>query len=195
MPSHSAYKYHMSQRRGNTVGESLRIQSNQIMEANWFTDPQSKIGYLYDYYHDDFDENGNTLNRGMTYENTNKTEVYVKHVFDTYGSMAKDDPEMYVQFMPSFKLDCFTEDDEMYYFKTDYQDRYSSIPFCGMYIDLPDPDRGGIYEKYLICKADKSNMFQKYMILKCDYNLQYIEINDGRRLKRHIWGATRSQNS
>lgn len=194
MPSYSHYKTLM-QKSGNTIGEALRKQSNEIMEATWWSDTQSVVGYIYDYYHDDFDEKGNTLNQGMTYENTKKTKVYVKHIYDAYGSMAKDSPAMYLQFIPSQKLGNFSADEELYYFQKDYMNKYGNSFGIGMYIDLPNPELDGIYEKYLICKLDTSNAFPKYFILKCDYNFQYIEINKGNRIKRHIWGVVQSQNS
>ena len=54
-----------------TLGEKLKSDSDKIMELTWDSDPQSKVAYIYDYFHDDFftDEHGITrsLAEGMTY--------------------------------------------------------------------------------------------------------------------------------
>ena len=35
-----------------TLGEKLKSDSDLIMEATWNNDIQSKISYIYDYFHD-----------------------------------------------------------------------------------------------------------------------------------------------
>ena len=79
MPSLAIYKNNLLQ-KGHTVGQSLRSQSNDIMEGTWWNDTQSKVAYLYDYYHDDFDSKGNTLCRGMSYENTSIHQTYIRYL-------------------------------------------------------------------------------------------------------------------
>ena len=82
-------------------------------------DIQSKVCYIYDYFHDDQPDK----NVGMTYENTTKTKIDVKFIVKTYQSIDKDQVEYYIQFRPSQKV-WFEESDELYYFETDYRQKY-----------------------------------------------------------------------
>lgn len=186
MPNFSDYKTRMG---SNTVGKAFKSQSDMIMEATWYNDLQAVTGYLYDYYHDDKP----TQNKNLTYENTTKMEVEVKYIIDEYGSMSKDSVAAYIQFKPSFKVRNFTEKDELYYYQTDFTDKYDAKFPVGLYIDLPDEQ--GIYEKYLICKEDVGHQFIKYFVLKADYLFQWIEEKDNLRIKRCMYGCTRSQSS
>jgi hypothetical protein len=36
-----------------TVGQQLKEQSDFAMEETWYSDPQSRVCYIYDYKHDD----------------------------------------------------------------------------------------------------------------------------------------------
>lgn len=80
-----------------TLGEKLKSDSDQLMELTWDGDLQSKVAYIYDYFHDDFftDEHGITrsLASGMTYENTKKTPIDIKFIIKSYQSMDKDEVE------------------------------------------------------------------------------------------------------
>ena len=53
-----------------TIGQIYKEESDWYMEATWDNDIQSKICYIYDYFHDDQPK----LNTGMTYRNTTKTK-------------------------------------------------------------------------------------------------------------------------
>ena len=87
-------------------------------------DIQSKVCYIYDYFHDDQPDK----NVGMTYENTTKTKIDVKFIVKTYQSIDKDQVEYYIQFRPSQKV-WFEEGDELYYFETDYRRKYGVQDF------------------------------------------------------------------
>ena len=52
-----------------TVGEKLKSDSDMLMEATWDNDLQSKICYIYDFFHDD----SPSIAEHMSYENTKKT--------------------------------------------------------------------------------------------------------------------------
>ena len=110
--------------QGNTLGQIRKQQSDEIMEQTWNSDIQSKVCYIYDYFHDDQPDK----NVGMTYENTKKTKIDVKFIVKTYQSIDKDQVEYYVQFRPSQKV-WFEESDELYYFETDYRQKYGIQDF------------------------------------------------------------------
>ena len=107
-----------------TIGQIYKEQSDFIMEETFLNDPQSKVCYIYDYFHDDQPDK----NVGMTYENTTKTKIDVKFIVKTYQSIDKDQVEYYIQFRPSQKV-WFEESDELYYFETDYRRKYGIQDF------------------------------------------------------------------
>ena len=107
-----------------TIGQIYKEQSDFLMEKTFWNDPQSKVCYIYDYFHD----NEPDKNVGMTYENTTKTKIDVKFIVKTYQSIDKDQVEYYIQFRPSQKV-WFEESDELYYFETDYRQKYGIQDF------------------------------------------------------------------
>ena len=107
-----------------TIGQIYKEQSDELMEWTWDNDIQSKVCYIYDYFHDDQPDK----NVGMTYENTTKTKIDVKFIVKTYQSIDKDQVEYYIQFRPSQKV-WFEESDELYYFETDYRQKYGIQDF------------------------------------------------------------------
>ena len=107
-----------------TIGQIYKEQSDWLMEETFSNDIQSKVCYIYDYFHDDQPDK----NVGMTYENTTKTKIDVKFIVKTYQSIDKDQVEYYIQFRPSQKV-WFEESDELYYFETDYRQKYGVQDF------------------------------------------------------------------
>lgn len=172
----------------STLGEKLKSDSDTLMELTWNNDIQSKICYIYDFYHDEQPR----LAEGMTYENTTKTRIDAKFIIKSYQSMDKDQVDYYVQFRPSQSIR-FSEDDELYYFETDYKTTYGNTFPIGLYLDIPD-DRN-VYHKWLICREEKANQFPKYLVLPCDYELCWIEVNGKDRIKRRMWSVLRMQSS
>ena len=172
-----------------TIGQIYKEQSDFLMEETFWNDPQSKVCYIYDYFHDDQPDK----NVGMTYENTTKTKIDAKFIVKTYQSIDKDQVEYYIQLRPSQKV-WFEESDELYYFETDYRQKYGVHDFpIGMMIDIPDDT--GLYHKWLICSKEPANQFVKYLVLPCNYFLHWVE-NDGQnRYKRSMWVVLRNQNS
>ena len=102
-----------------TLGQIYKEQSDWSMEWTWDADPQSRVGYIYDYMHDDQPD----IKDHMTYENTTKTKIDVKLIVKSYASLDQDQPEFYCQFKPSQKVE-FDETDELYYFETEYRKKY-----------------------------------------------------------------------
>lgn len=171
-----------------TVGQMYKENSDFVMEYTWNNDIQSKICYIYDYAHDDQPEK----NKHMTYRNTTKTRIDAKFIVTSYGSMDKDQVAFHIMFKPSQKVE-FDEDDELYYFETDYRNKYDITFPVSQFIDIPDEK--GVYVRWLICDFEEGNQFTKYTVLPCDYRFQWISIENGKRVKRQMWGCTRSMNS
>ena len=151
-------------------------------------DIQSKICYIYDFYHDDQPR----LAEGMTYDNTTKTRIDAKFIVKSYQSMDKDQVDYYIQFKPTQKTH-FSEGDELYYFETDYRQKYHNDNFIGLFIDIPNDEN--IYEKWMILRTEPANQFPKYLILKCNYELMWIENNGTEKIKRRMWSVLKIQNS
>lgn len=186
----SIYDMHRKRMRlqGNNIGQIHKNQSDEIMEQTWDNDIQSKICYIYDFYHDDQPR----LAEGMTYENTTKTRIDAKFIVKSYQSMDKDQVDYYIQFKPTQKTH-FSEGDELYYFETDYRKKYHNDNFIGLFIDIPNDEN--IYEKWMILRTEPANQFPKYLILKCNYELMWIENNGTEKIKRRMWSVLKIQSS
>lgn len=169
-----------------TVGQMYKEQSDWSMEYTWDNDIQSKVCYIYDYFHDDKP----LQNKHMTYENTTKTRIDAKFIVSQYGSISKDQVAFHIMFKPSQSIE-FNIGDELYYFETDYRNKYNILFPISMYIDIPN-DRG-IYEKWLIHSAEYGNQFIKYNVLPCNYLFEWIETSGESRFKRRMWGVERQQ--
>ena len=169
-----------------TIGQIYKEQSDFLMEQTFFNDIQSKVCYIYDYAHDNQPE----LKDHMTYENTTKTRIDAKFIVSQYGSISKDEVAYHLMFKPSQPLK-FNDEDELYYFETNYRKKYD-IPFpCSLYIDIPNEK--GIYEKWLIINEEQGNQFIKYNILPCNYRFEWVETSGQNRYKRRMWGCDRQQ--
>ena len=171
-----------------TLGQIYKEQSDWAMNQTWWNDPQSKVAYIYDYFHDDQPE----IKDHMTYENTTKTRIDIKFIVKSYQSMDKDQVDYYIQFRPDEKFD-FTEKDELYYYEKNFHKKYGADYPIGMMIDIPDDRK--IYHKWLICRDEPANQFPKYLILPLNYRLYWIEQNGDKRIKRNMWCAIRQQSS
>ena len=171
-----------------TIGQIYKEQSDDMMNWTWDNDIQSKICYIYDFYHDDQPR----LAEGMTYENTTKTRIDAKFIVKSYQSMDKDQVDYYIQFKPTQKTH-FSEGDELYYFETDYRKKYHNDNFIGLFIDIPNDEN--IYEKWMILRTEPANQFPKYLILKCNYELMWIENNGTEKIKRRMWSVLKMQSS
>lgn len=171
-----------------TIGQIYKEESDWAMEQTWDNDIQSKICYIYDFYHDDQPR----LAEGMTYENTTKTRIDAKFIVKSYQSMDKDHVDYYIQFKPTQKTH-FSEGDELYYFETDYRKKYHNDNFIGLFIDIPNDEN--IYEKWMILRTEPANQFPKYLILKCNYELMWIENNGTEKIKRRMWSVLKMQSS
>ena len=171
-----------------TIGQIHKEESDWLMEETFWNDPQSKVCYIYDFFHDE----NPSLAEGMTYENTTKTKIDAKFIVTKYSSIDKDQVEYHLQFKPSQKVR-FDESDELYYFETDYKSRYSVEFPIGLFVDIPDEKN--VYKKWLIVAKEEGNQFIKFSVLPCDYYLQWIENTGTERIKRKMWCVSRAMNS
>lgn len=165
----------------STGGQAKKIQSDIIMESSWNEDIQSKVGYLYDWYHDD---EPLRLRNLSSQTSLTKISVDIKYIVDTYQTMDKDQVTYHLQFKPYYESN-------VSYYEDVFEKRYNSLFPLGLYIDIPDEK--GHFNKWLI--VDKANyydsQFVTYQILPCDYVFQYVLEGE----KYQIAGCLRSQNS
>ena len=178
----------MKNNGAKTIGQIHKENSDFVMEETFFNDPQAKVCYIYDFYHDDKP----WLAEDITHENTTKTKIDAKFIVTKYSSIDKDQVEYHLQFRPSQPLK-FNEDDELYYFETDYRQKYKCDPFIGKYVDIPDDT--GTYNKWMIVSKEVANQFVKFSVLPCNYELMWVELEGQNRIKRRMWSVLRIQNS
>ena len=191
MPSRDLYRRKLSVSTGSpftTLGAIHRRNANIGLEATWDTDMQSRRCYIYDYYHDDDPAH----NEGMTYDHTTKTPIDAKFIVVSYQSLSKDRVAYELQLRPSQQTR-FEKGDDLYYYEELFATKYGAKFPVGMYIDIPDDNE--VYHKWLIVEYEIGDKFPKYIILPCNYRYHWIEYQGGRRIKRKMWGVTRSQNS
>lgn len=170
------------------IGQIHKENSDFFMEETWDNDIQSKICYIYDFYHDDQPDRKDH----MTYENTTKHRIDAKFIVSKHQSIDKDQVEYHLQFRPSQPVE-FDERNPLFYFQENYHDRYGIEFPVGMYCDIPDEK--GVYRKWIIVQKEDGNQFIKYLILPCDYRLCWVEKKGHQRIKRKMWGTQRIQQS
>lgn len=186
MPSIDTYRKEMSF-LGTTIGQAHKINSDLAMDMTWNNSIAARRCYIYDYAHDDQPDKY----YGMTYENTTKYAIDAKFIITKYGSVDKDQVEYHLQFRPSQSV-FFNEGDELYYYETDYRQKYGTMTFpISLYVDIPDDT--GVYHRWLICSKEINNQFIKYSILPCNYRYQWIIQDKDKRLKYQMWGVDRQQ--
>lgn len=188
MPSLDVYKRQLSA-LGSTVGQNLKAHSDMAMEMTWDNDIQSKVCYLYDYSHDDEPE----LEYGFEYRKTHKHRIDAKFIVTQYSTLSKDQVEYHLLFRPSQQMFFKNEHDDLYWFESNYRKQFNMQFPIGLYIDIPDEK--GIYRRWLICAKEIGNQFEKYSILPCDYRFQWVDVVDGKKVKKQMWGCTRTMNS
>lgn len=171
--------------KGNTSAQMRKNDSDMIMENTWNEDLQSRVAYIYDYFHDDEPDKNVDLNPA---ESKSKVAVDIKFITDSYNTLAKDQVPYHIQFRPS-------HENPLEYFEDEYVKKYGIEYPLGLFIDIPDI-KTGIYRRWLICAtANLYEQFPSWSVLPCDYKYQWIYTKNGVRKKYEMWGAQRSQNS
>lgn len=164
-----------------TNGEYRKNQSLNIINDTWDNDIASKVGYLYDWYHDN---NKTLLNDTHAHDDVDKVPIDIKYIIASTQTYDKDTITYHIQLRPH--QECNVE-----YFDSVFKNIYHNDFPTGLYIDIPDVE--GRYNRWLIVGLANSNdaMFPTYQILRCDYVFQWI-FNG---IKYYMAGVLRSQNS
>ena len=177
MPSLNIYKDLYK----GTIGQAHKTDSDKIMDVTWWNDINSRVAYLYDFYHDDYKTQLDDLHPE---NDSKKVPIDIKFLQNSMQSYASDAVTFHLQLRPGQQCNVDYYDE---FFKT----RYNTTFPVGLYVDIQDEQ--GKYNKWLI--VDKANynvtQFPTFEILRCDYILQYIV----EQTKYQIAGVLRSQNS
>lgn len=191
MPSREAALRYMS---GDlTIGEHLKQMSDDVMQDTFYNDIQTRTCYLYDIYHDNRPNSCNGID-GYSDEDCTKKPVDCKFIVKSYKSVANDDPEYHIEFMPedwnsqSCIPDWYNAEDSI----INYKELGVRFPI-GLYIDIPD-DRG-VYNRWLIVYDEISNQFPKVGVLRCNQKLQWVTNRRDTRYIREQWCVEKTQNS
>lgn len=149
-----------------TIGETHKLQSDMVMNATWNNDIGSRIGYLYDYYHD-LESYEKFKLRDLHPENDDQ-KIPIDIKFQEYSSQtySKDEVTMHIQLRPGQECNVPYYEKEL--------GRYSAVFPVGCFIDIPNEK--GVYNKWLVVATANFNgpQFPTFEVLPCNYVFQYI---------------------
>ena len=166
-------------------GKVRKQESDIIMDATFDNDIQYKVGYFYDYFHDD---------EPLAYKNlhsensVSKTPIELKFIVKLKNTENKDQVGYHIQFKTTFR-------NPIEYYE-DYVKKWDCEFPVGLYVDLPDDK--GIYRKWMVTeRADWLGLqFPTWYVLPVDYVFQWIYRDfRGNAVKYQMCGVQRSQNS
>lgn len=163
------------------IGQIRKLTADMVEEITWNNEIESRIGYLYDWYHD---LHQTQLNDLRPYEDALKVPMEIKYIVSSSQTMAKDAITYHIQMRPSQEV-CVDYYNEM------FANRYGAAFPCGLYIDIEDSDNK--WNRWLVVALADYNdpQFPTFEILRCDYVLNAVL--DG--VKYNFPIALRSQNS
>lgn len=164
-----------------TDGQIRKEQSDKIMNETWWEDIQSRVGYLYDFYHD---KHITQLTDMKSDKDDAKIPIDIKFVMSSSQTYDKDQVTWHIQLRPG-QL-CNVD-----YYKEVFEKQYDATFPIGLYLDIPDEQ--GIYNRWLIVDRANYNVtqFPTFEVLRCDKVFQWIIDNT----KMQCAGVLRSQNS
>lgn len=178
MPSPTTYRKILGQK---TDGQVRKEQSDRIMDVSWWEDIQSRVGYLYDYYHDNYITQ---LIDMKSDKDDSKVPIDIKFVMSSSQTYDKDQVTFHIQLRPGQPCN-------VNYYEEVFEKQYDATFPIGLYIDIPD--ERGVFNRWLV--VDKANynttQFPTFEVLKCDKVFQWI-MDD---YKIQCAGVLRSQNS
>ena len=178
MPSLETYR----KLHSGTIGQEHKRLSDKIMDATFWTDINSRVGYLYDYYHDDHITQLNDLDSP---NDSKKIPIDIKFLMNTSQTYGDDQQTFHIQMRSG-------QECNVKYYDEFFGNRYNATFPIGLFIDIPNEQ--GKYNRWLV--VDKANynvtQFPTFEVLRCDYILNYIDDN---RKKRKIAVVLQSQNS
>ena len=173
-----------------THGQQLKAMADDVMQQTFDNDIQTRLCYIYDYYHDDqFEEGLSGYNPALS---KTKIPVKLKFIIKEYKSDAKDDPVDHIMFEPDFWNNLNLETDQRFQWFKQYSRLGVRFPLS-CYVDIED-DRG-VYHKWLICYDEPANQFPKFGVVRCNYLFTWIKDDGIHRYKRKMYGVERTQNS
>ena len=94
MPSPINYRKILGQK---TNGQVRKEQSDDIMNQTWWEDIQSRVGYLYDFYHDN---NITRLEDMKSDRDDLKVPIDIKFVMSSSQTYDKDQVTFHIQLRP-----------------------------------------------------------------------------------------------
>ena len=168
-----------------TLGQIRKEESDLIIESTWDGDPQSRVAYIYDYFHD---SEPNLMHGLHPADDPLKAKVKIKFIVHSHNSDGKDQVSYHIQFQPSYE--CNVD-----YYEKVFHKRYGAEFPLGLYIDIPDGK--GIYRRWLIVE-DGSRFdlsFDKYCVYPVNYHLRWVEDDGKTRTLRSMWCVERMRNS
>lgn len=178
MPSLEMYKKLIG---SHTLGEARKLNSDMIMEASWDGDINTRVCYLYDYWHDDHKTQLKNLDSP---NDPKKIPISLKWRRSSAQTYDKDTVSHHIQMKPSQKMN-------VPYYQEFFGERYDAIFPVGLYLDIPDEK--GILNRWLIVGVANYyvSQFPTFEVLPCDKIINWIW--NGQKIK--MAGCLRSQNS
>ena len=165
----------------HTTGQRHFRESQDIIEATWYNDPASTVGWFYDYTHDDEPDK----NKGLHPEQSKtKIPIEIKYILSSYRTLSKDEVDSRIMFKPSYRCNVL-------YYKELFEKPTDSVFPVGMYCDIKDEK--GSWNRWLVVATASANNhdFPTWSILPCGHKFQWVF--DGK--KQEMWGVERSQSS
>ena len=164
-----------------TVGQAHKAQSDMIMEQTWWSDIAGRVGYFFDYAHDEHKQQLNNFNLD---ECKNLIPMDIKFITTSSQTYSKDDITYHLQLRPS--QECVVP-----YYKECFEDRYDATYPVGLYCLIEDAK--GNWQRWLVVSTANINdpQFPTFELLRCDKVLNFII--DG--TKYYVPAVLRSQNS
>ncbi len=178
MPSLEMYKKILSSK---TIGEAHKLESDMVMEATWDTDINTRVCYLYDYWHDDHRTQLTNLD---PVNDPKKVAISLKWRKSSNQTYDKDTVTHHIQMKPSQEMN-------VDYYPEFFGNRYDATWPVGLYVDIPEED--GVYNRWLIVGVANYHVpqFPTFEVLPCDKVFNWIH----KGKKHKVAGCLRSQNS
>lgn len=177
----SLYTYKHMHHAPNMNGLHRKLNSDMLENASWWEDIDSRVVYLYDFYHDN-----EPLKLRDIHPENNELAVAIdaKYIQNAHQTMSKDQVPFHLQLRPGQTCN-------VNYYDEVFGERYHAIFPVGLYCAIPD--NNGQFNKWLVvAKADYySPQFSTFEVLPCDYVLQWMM--NGKKME--MAGVLQSQNS
>ena len=170
-----------------STGQQHSRDAQGVIEATWYDDPASMVGYFYDIDHDDEPEKNTNLHPELS---KTKIPVDIKYIISSYKTLSKDEVDLRIMFKPSYTC-------TIPYYKSKFEDTVHGIYPTGLYVDIKDNDgllgNKGVWNRWLVVATASlyNHDFPTWAILPCGYKFQWMY----KGKKMELWGVEQSQNS